>query len=244
MSNCAIRFKNISKKYEDVTALEAVNLEINDKITTALVGESGSGKTTLLRLVNGLMQPSEGKVELFGKPIDYNKLPMARKKMGYAVQGGGLFPHMSVYQNITIMAKLENWHETRVEERADYLIELVNLHKDLLDRFPHELSGGQRQRVSLCRALMLNPSLLLLDEPFSALDPITKGFIHDEFVKLQKAESRAILLVTHDMEEAVKLADNIVIIKKGRVVQNGKVGEIIASPKNEYVSNLLDKVTD
>ncbi|MEZ5758526.1 MAG: ATP-binding cassette domain-containing protein [Emcibacteraceae bacterium] len=244
MPNCAIRFKNISKKYDDVIALDAVNLEINDNSTTALVGESGSGKTTLLRLVNGLMQPSEGQVEIFGDPIDYTTLPDMRKKMGYAVQGGGLFPHMTVYQNITIMAKLEKWDEARIKERADYLIDLVNLHKDLLDRFPHELSGGQRQRVSLCRALMLNPSLLLLDEPFSALDPITKGYIHDEFVKLQKAESRTILLVTHDMEEAAKLADNIVIIKKGKVVQNGKVEEIIASPKNEYVSNLLDKVTD
>lgn len=243
MSLNAIHFQKISKNYGEVSVLKNVNLQIPDKETTALVGESGSGKTTLLQLVNGLTEPTSGLVEIFGEKINYDHLPDLRKKMGYAVQGGGLFPHMTVYENITVMAKLGGWNDETIKERANYVVELVDFHKEYLQRFPHNLSGGQQQRVSLCRAMMLNPPLLLLDEPFSALDPITKGYIHDEFIKLQKAESRTILLVTHDMEEAVKLADNIVIIRGGEVVQVGKINDIIAAPKNDYVEELLQSVT-
>jgi len=217
-------------------------LNIRDNETTALVGESGSGKTTLLELVNGLKRPTLGHVELFGEEIDYDDISNLRQKMGYAVQGAGLFPHMTVYENITVMAKLDGWTDDDIKTRADYLIELVDLHKELLPRFPHKLSGGQQQRVSLCRSLMLNPELLLLDEPFSALDPITKNNIHDEFLKLQKAEARAILIVTHDMEEAVKLADYIVVLQKGKIIQSGKTQEIITSPENTYVENMLQNL--
>lgn len=244
MSAYAISFKDISKKYSDSYVLNGVDLNIIANETTALVGESGSGKTTLLQIVNGLTLPTGGSVEIFGAKIDYDNLPDLRKKMGYAVQGAGLFPHMTVYENITVMAKLADWSDEQIHERAHYVIELVDLHKEFLDRFPHKLSGGQQQRVSLCRAMMLNPPLLLLDEPFSALDPITKQYIHAEFIKLQKAESRTILLVTHDMEEAVKLADNIVIIKDGALVQHGKTAEITSSPENDYVEELLNAVTD
>lgn len=244
MSSPAIRFNNISKDYDGVAVLKDVNLEINNQQTTALVGESGSGKTTLLQIVNGLTMPTSGQVEIFNEKIDYENLSTLRKKMGYAVQGAGLFPHMTVYENITVMAKLDNWPEQKIRERVNFVAELVDLHKELLGRFPHNLSGGQQQRVSLCRAMMLNPPLLLLDEPFSALDPITKGYIHLEFIKLQKAESRAILMVTHDMEEAVKLAQNIVILRDGVVVQAGETDDITSQPKNEYVRGLLQSVTD
>lgn len=226
-----------------MTVLKNISLQILDNETTALVGESGSGKTTLLQLVNGLTEPTQGCVEIFDEKINYDRLPDLRKKMGYAVQGGGLFPHMTVYENITVMAKLDGWTEGAIKERANYVVELVDFHKEYLQRFPHNLSGGQQQRVSLCRAMMLDPPLLLLDEPFSALDPITKGYIHDEFIKLQKAASKAILLVTHDMDEAVKLADNIVIIRGGEVVQLGKINDIIANPINDYVEGLLQSVT-
>lgn len=222
-----------------MTVLNQVTLQIKDNETTALVGESGSGKTTLLQLINGLTKPSDGHVEVFGEMVDYDDIANLRKKMGYAVQGGGLFPHMTVYENITVMAKLSDWPVQQIEERANYVIELVNLKKELLQRFPHNLSGGQQQRVSLCRSMMLNPKLLLLDEPFSALDPITKGYIHDEFVKLQKAEARTIVIVTHDMEEAIKLADNIVVIKDGNIIQSGTTSDIINNPVNNYVSDLL-----
>jgi len=243
MSSSAVRFQNICKKYDGVSVLKDINLEISDQQTTALVGESGSGKTTLLQIVNGLTTPTSGQVEIFNEKIDYDDLPALRKKMGYAVQGGGLFPHMTVYENIAVMAKLENWDEENIRQRANYVIDLVDLHRELLPRFPHKLSGGQQQRVSLCRAMMLSPALLLLDEPFSALDPLTKSYIHLEFLKLQNAETRAILLVTHDMEEAVKLAQNIVILKDGEVIQTGKTSEILANPKNDYVSGLLKSVS-
>ena len=239
----AIDFQEVTKNYGDVSVLKNITLQIADKETTALVGESGSGKTTLLQLVNGLTEPTGGFVEIFGEKIDYDYLPDLRKKMGYAVQGGGLFPHMTVYENITVMAKLVGWSDDAIKERANYVVELVDFHKVYLERFPHNLSGGQQQRVGLCRAMMLDPPLLLLDEPFSALDPITKGYIHKEFLKLQKVESRAILLVTHDMDEAVKLADNIVIIRGGEVVQTGKTTDIVAEPKNDYVEELLKAVT-
>lgn len=243
MLSYSINFKNISKKYGDAIILDNIDLNIIENETTALVGQSGSGKTTLLQIVNGLIRPNDGTVEIFGKNIDYDKLSDLRKKIGYAVQGAGLFPHMTIYDNITIMAKLSGWSNQEINQRAQYVIELVHLNKDLLNRFPHKLSGGQQQRVSLCRAMMLNPPLLLLDEPFSALDPITKGYIHDEFIKLQKAESRTILLVTHDMSEAVKLADNIVVIWEGKIIQQGKIDDITSAPENSYVEKLLQEIS-
>ena len=244
MSEFAVRFKNICKQYGDVTVLNNVNLDIRMNETTAFVGESGSGKTTLLQIINGLTEPTSGLVEITGKGIDYQNLSELRKKMGYAVQGAGLFPHMTVYENITVMAKLDGWDDEKIKRRADHVIEIVDLYEELLDRFPHKLSGGQQQRVSLCRAMMLNPPLLLLDEPFSALDPITKKHIHAEFIKLQKAEARSILLVTHDMEEAVKLADNIVVLKDGVIQQHDKTEIIKSKPANEYVQGLLNSVID
>lgn len=244
MSESAVTFNKITKKYGQTNVLDDINIEIADNETTALVGESGSGKTTLLQIVNGLTVPSAGDVRIFGVPIDYEDLPALRKKMGYAVQGAGLFPHMTVYENITVMAKLDGWRDDKIAERANQVVELVDLKKELLNRFPHKLSGGQQQRVSLCRAMMLNPPLLLLDEPFSALDPITKGYIHEEFVKLQKAAKRAILLVTHDMTEAVKLADSIVVLKDGKVLQAGSTHDIVNSPANKYVAGLLSHRSD
>jgi len=242
LSSYSVTFKNVSKNYGDFTVLDNVDLNIIENETTAMVGESGSGKTTLLQIVNGLVRPTAGNVEIFGDQIDYDDLPSLRKKMGYAVQGAGLFPHMTVFENITVMAKLSGWSDEEINQRANFVIELVDLMKNLLERFPHNLSGGQQQRVSLCRAMMLNPPLLLLDEPFSALDPITKSYIHAEFEKLQKAEARTILLVTHDMEEAVKLAENIVVIQNGKIIQHGKTADIINAPKNSYVEELLSSI--
>ncbi|MCC3861274.1 ATP-binding cassette domain-containing protein [Pseudemcibacter aquimaris] len=239
-----VSFKDISKQYGKTSVLNQINLDVENHKITALVGESGSGKTTLLQLVNGLTEPSSGHVELFGDKLNYDDISGMRKKMGYAVQGGGLFPHMSVYENIIVMAKLDGWSDADIKKRVDHVIKLVNLYEELLDRYPHKLSGGQQQRVSLCRALMLDPALLLLDEPFSALDPITKEHIHDEFLKMQQAEPRAIMLVSHDMSEAVKLADNIVIIEKGEIIQQGKTADIIQNPANDYVRNLLKSHAD
>ena len=159
--------------------------------------------------------------------------------MGYAVQGAGLFPHLTIEQNVTLVASLNGWSQDQQAERYQYLISLLELTDEFSNRYPHSLSGGQQQRVSLCRATMLNPSLMLLDEPFSALDPITRMTIHEEFSRLSEVEPRTIMLVTHDMSEAIKLAKYIVILKDGEIVQQGEAEDVQSSPEDDYVQKLL-----
>ncbi len=159
--------------------------------------------------------------------------------MGYAVQGAGLFPHTTIRQNVILMAELENWPVEQIQDRYLYLLRLLGLDEALSDRYPHSLSGGQQQRVGLCRAMMLNPTLMLLDEPFSAPDPITRESIHDEFLSLQEKESRTIVLVTHDMSEAIKLARRPEILKEGEIIQIGSVEEVQSKPANDYVKRLF-----
>jgi osmoprotectant transport system ATP-binding protein len=235
----AIRLDDVCKSYDDALVVRDVTLSIEQNVTTALVGESGSGKSTLLQLVNGLVVPESGEVSIFGSPIQYDDLPRIRRKMGYAVQGAGLFPHLTVQENITLIAEREKWPLAEIQSRLAYLFDLLDLDTAFSDRYPYALSGGQQQRVSLCRAMMLNPPLMLFDEPFSALDPITRDSIHDEFLKLQRAESRSIVLVTHDMNEAIKLADRLVILKNGEIVQEGSIDDVKANPIDEYVEKLF-----
>jgi len=183
--------------------------------------------------------PEISKVFVFGSDIDYDALPGFRRKMGYAVQGAGLFPHTTIRQNVILMAELENWPVEQIQDRYLYLLRLLGLDEALSDRYPHSLSGGQQQRVGLCRAMMLNPTLMLLDEPFSAPDPITRESIHDEFLSLQEKESRTIVLVTHDMSEAIKLARRPEILKEGEIIQIGSVEEVQSKPANDYVKRLF-----
>ena len=242
MSSSCVEFLNVNKSYQDKTVIKDVSLQLPFNATTALVGESGSGKSTLLRLINGLVVPDAGEVQLTGRPIDYKQLPELRRTMGFAVQGAGLFPHLTVRENVTLVAGLENWSAEKISARYTELFNLLALSDDFSDRYPHMLSGGQQQRVSLCRAMMLNPPLMLLDEPFSALDPITRRNIQDEFVTLQTIERRSVILVTHDMAEARKLAEYLVIIRDGEVVQKGAVKEVESDPVDEYVGRLFDQV--
>lgn len=235
-----IALENVSKFYETEKALEDVSLSFADDVTTAVVGSSGSGKSTLLQLINGLVRPTSGKVLVFGKPIDYGHLPALRLQIGYAVQGTGLFPHMTVESNITLLARLARWDRDRIRARAAELMRLVGLPTEYARRYPHELSGGQQQRVGLCRALMLDPPLLLLDEPFGALDPVTRNEIHQEFLKLQAVGPRTVVLVTHDLREAVKLAQHMVILHRGHVEQRGTCAEVTEQPANEFVRSFLD----
>lgn len=190
-------------------------------------------------MINGLVLPDTGSVLLDDVPLAYDDIAATRRRMGYAVQGAGLFPHMTIYENVTLMVELEQWPADKINERYQYLFELLDLDPEFSDRFPNSLSGGQQQRVSLCRAMMLNPPLMLLDEPFSALDPITRRSIHEEFRRLQSAESRTVVLVTHDMNEAAKLSDELVILKEGEIVQQGSLQSVIDRPANEYVASLL-----
>jgi osmoprotectant transport system ATP-binding protein len=226
---------NVSKSYGKEEALCAVHIEFADGVTTAVVGTSGSGKTTLLQIINGLERPSAGTVHVFGKPINYGQLPALRRQIGYAVQGTGLFPHLTAEKNITLLARLVGWTMERSRARALELMNLVDLPWDYAARYPFELSGGQQQRVCLCRAMMLNPPIFLLDEPFGALDPVTRQEIHQEFLRLQASEPRTVVLVTHDLREALKLAQRLAVLDRGRIVQHGPCEEIVKTPATEFV---------
>jgi osmoprotectant transport system ATP-binding protein len=229
----------VSRFYGQQAALREVEVAFHDGVTTAVVGPSGSGKSTLLQLINGLVRPSSGAVQVFGKLIDYAHLPELRRQIGYAVQGTGLFPHLSVERNITLLARLSGWNADRCRQRAQELIGLVNLPWPYASRYPHELSGGEQQRVGLCRAMMLNPPVLLLDEPFGALDPITRQEIHQEFLRLQGAEPRTMVLVTHDLREALKLAQQLLVLDRGQVVQHGPCDEVVNASAGEFVRRLF-----
>ena len=238
MANYAIEFEQICKSYNDKLVIRDVSLSLPDAATTAIVGESGSGKSTLLQIVNGLVLPDSGVVRINNEALDYDHIPGVRRRMGYAVQGAGLFPHLTVRQNVTLMARLDGWSGTKLNDRYASLLSLFGLDDELSERFPHSLSGGQQQRVGLCRAMMLDPPLLLLDEPFSALDPITRRSIHEEMQQLDTT-GKSILLVTHDMDEAEQLAQYLVILRDGQVIQQGSPREVADNPADEYVKKLL-----
>ena len=235
----SIIFDNVSKSYREKVALKNISLTFHPNKTTAVIGPSGSGKSTLIQLINGLIRPDKGQVSVFDKKINYDCLPELRKRMGYAVQGTGLFPHLTVKKNISLLAVLDNWEADRISERAEELVDLVNLPKNYFAKYPHQLSGGEQQRVGLCRAMMLNPEIFLLDEAFGALDPITRSEIHTEFLKLQKLEARTIVLVTHDLREAFKLADQVVILNEGQVEQIGSRQEILETPASKFVEKFV-----
>lgn len=234
-----IALENVSKFYGDQTALHDIDLTFTDLVTTAVVGPSGSGKSTLLQLINGLVRPDHGQVFVFGKPIDYQDLPELRLCIGYAVQGTGLFPHMTVDANISLLARLAKWDADRIKVRTEELMKLVNLPLSYAARYPHELSGGEQQRVGLCRAMILNPQIFLLDEPFGALDPITRSEIQREFLHLQRSEARTIILVTHDLREALKLAQRLIVLDRGCIVQHGTGAEILDNPASEFIQSFF-----
>jgi len=237
----AITFGHVFKSYRDSDyALHDIHLDFAENVTTAIVGTSGSGKSTLLQLINGLERPSRGKIFVFGAEIDYTKLPALRRRLGYAVQGTGLFPHLTVAENIALLAVMEKWEPPRIKMRTEELMQLAGLPLDFSSRYPYQLSGGQQQRVGLCRAMMLNPKIFLLDEAFGALDPITRSEIHEEFLHLQKIEPRTIVMVTHDLKEALKLAQQIVILNKGRIEQMGNGEQLLENPASKFVSNFFN----
>ena len=238
MGDC-VTFKEVGKCFGDQWVFRHVSLTLPESEVTAIVGASGSGKTTLLQLVNGVYTPDEGAVSVMGKPIPED-LTSFRKRIGYAVQGVGLFPHMTVFQNVSLLARLQGWNKQEIDTRSVELMNRMELSTALLHRYPYHLSGGQQQRVGLCRALMLRPQMLLLDEPFSAIDPITRADLHAHFAALQLHEGVSTLLVTHDLREAVKLAGFLVIMADGQIVQSGKTTEVLDAPANSYVRQLLD----
>lgn len=231
--------QSATRRFAAVNALDSVSLAFNTGAITAIIGRSGCGKSTLLKLCNGLERPDEGDVCVYGEALDYASLPAIRRRIGYAVQGVGLFPHLSARDNITLLARLEGWSAHAIDERLAELVDLTRLEVSSLDRYPHELSGGQQQRVGLCRAMVLRPGILLLDEPFAAIDPVTRLEIHEQLLALHSSEPATTILVTHDMAEALRLADYIVVMDSGRVIDQYARDVLLARHEAEQPERLL-----
>ncbi len=240
MNPAAVRLADVSKRYGTTTVLDGVSLEVESQRTVAIVGESGSGKSTLLQLLNGLVRADSGTVEVLGEDLAATDMLGLRRRIGYAVQGSALFPHLDLRTNVCLLAQLVGWSAERIEERLQRLMALMELDPELAQRYPHELSGGQQQRAGLCRAMMLEPPLLLLDEPFSAVDPITRVGIHEHFQRLAASEPVTVILVTHDLREAVALSSALVILRAGRIVQQGSCDEVVAAPADAWIERLLE----
>lgn len=235
-----IIFNKVSHHYLKDNVLSGLSFEIEENIITAVIGKSGSGKSTLLQIINGLVVPAEGEVFVFGGKLDYKRINEIRLKIGYSVQGTGLFPHMTVYENISLLGRITNKPKEELSVRIDRLMKLVDLPLEFKSKYPYQLSGGELQRVGLCRAMVLNPPLFLLDEAFAALDPATKNEIHIELLKIQQIEPRTIVMVSHDLAEAVKLADKIIVLQQGVIQQYGTKDEIANKPANEFVKDFIN----
>ena len=235
-----LKFENVTKVYKGGNkAVDNINLEINRGEFVAFIGPSGCGKTTTMKMVNRLIETTEGNIYVDGKNINEVDVVELRRSIGYVIQQIGLFPHMTIRENIALVSKLLKTPLEERNKRAEELIDLVNMDRSYLDRYPGELSGGQQQRIGVLRALAADPPLILMDEPFGALDPITRDALQDEFKDLQQRLGKTIVFVTHDMDEAIKLADRIVILRDGEVVQVGTPDEILRTPANEFVEEFI-----
>lgn len=237
-----IRFENVSMAYGTTDILHEINLEIKEGQLAVLIGPSGCGKTTTLQLINRLIDPVNGKIYIDDKDIQTIDPVSLRRGIGYVIQEIGLFPHMTIEQNIEVVPRLLKWTPEQRKKRTLELLELVGMDPDTyLGRYPSDLSGGQKQRIGLLRALAVEPPIILMDEPFGALDPITRDSLQDEIKKLQKKLKKTIVFVTHDMDEAIKIADVIILMKEGRIVQAASPEELLSNPANEYVEQFIGK---
>jgi len=235
-----IRFEQITKKYDQQSVVSNISFEIQKGELVVLIGESGCGKTTLLKIINRLIKPTSGNVFINGENILESDVIELRRNIGYVIQQTGLFPHMTVRENIGIISRLQKKDKSTILNRSIALMEMVGLDPEqYLDRYPFQLSGGQQQRVGVARAFACDPDVILMDEPFSALDPLTRIQLQDELVELQSKLRKTIVFVTHDMDEAIKIADKICLIDKGNIVQYDTVEEIMKNPANEFVSEFI-----
>ena len=241
-----IRLQGLSRRYSTangtVTAVDDVTLEVSDGETCVLLGPSGCGKTTTLRMINRLVLPSSGKIFIAGRDTDEVDPVELRRGIGYVIQQIGLFPNMTVAENIAVVPRLLGWSTARSRRRAEELLALLALEPaQFLDRYPNELSGGQAQRIGVARALAVDPPVLLMDEPFAALDPINREVIQDEFLRMQQTLRKTILFVSHDIDEAVKMADRIAIFRTGRLAQFGPPDELLAHPADDFVASFVGR---
>ena len=237
-----LEFQHVSKTFKNQEVLHDINMEIHDGDFVVLIGPSGCGKTTSLKMINRLIAPSKGQILLNGSDIRNEDVIRLRRNMGYVIQQTGLFPHMNIEDNMEVIAKLEHVEQAQRRARTRELMEMVGLdYAEFSQRYPQELSGGQQQRVGVARAFALDPDIILMDEPFSALDPITRSSLQDQLLQIQENVRKTIVFVTHDMDEAIKIADRICIMHDGNIVQFDTPEEILKYPVNEFVSSFVGK---
>ncbi|WP_294129535.1 ABC transporter ATP-binding protein [uncultured Clostridium sp.] len=235
-----IEVENVKKVYGDKLILKNINLKVDKGEFVTIIGSSGCGKTTFLKLINGLVNPDFGQVYINNYDISKIDKIALRRKIGYVIQEIGLFPHMNVRKNISYIPNLiKKDSKEKVENKVRELIKVVGLKEDMLDRYPNELSGGQRQRVGIARALASDAKILLMDEPFGAIDEITRRLLQDEILRIYKEFNMTILFITHDIKEALKLGTRVIVMDKGEIIQNDTPEEVVRNPKTSFVRNLI-----
>jgi len=234
------KLDQVSKSFGDLTVLAPTSIEFQVGKSTVLIGPSGCGKSTLLRLLAGLLAPDSGKIYFDGVEMNGKNMMQMRQRMGYVIQDGGLFPHLTCAQNVGLMAKHLGWKQDRIQKRIEELSDLTQLPHTALDRYPAQISGGQRQRVGIMRALMLDPPVLLLDEPMGALDPLVRYDLQEDLRKIFRSLKKTAITVTHDMGEAGFFGDHVIMLGEGRIVQQGNLDEMILRPANEFVTRFVN----
>ncbi len=236
-----IEARNISKKFKQQTAVDAISFTVNESENFVLLGTSGCGKTTTLKMINRLIEPTDGEIFINQKNIRDENAETLRRSIGYALQNTGLFPHYTVAENIAVVPKLFKWSKEKIRSRVEELMSKLHLSKEYYNTYPNELSGGQQQRVGLARALAADAAILLMDEPFGALDPITRTHVRNDFKNLEEFKKKTIVLVTHDVQEAFDLADRICLMDKGKIIQVGTPATLLFKPANEFVQQFFNE---
>lgn len=235
-----IQLKNVSKSFGNIQAVNSIDLIVETGELCVLIGPSGCGKSTTLKMINRMIDPTEGTILIDGRENRIQKPELLRRSIGYVIQSIGLFPHMNVHDNIGVVPRLMKWNRNRIDERVLELMQLINLDTDLYSRkYPHELSGGEAQRIGVARALAADPPLLLMDEPFGAVDPLGRLLLQNEFLSIQRKLKKTVIFVTHDLDEAIRLADRIAIMKDGRIIQYDTPERILSAPVNSFVRDFV-----
>jgi len=235
-----IELKNVTKKYGDFTAINDISFTVENGEVCVLIGPSGCGKSTTIKLINRMLEPTKGEILVDGREVRGERPDVLRRKIGYVIQNIGLFPHMTVAENIAVVPKLLGWERAKIGERTNVLLDLIGLDPQLYaSKYPRELSGGEAQRIGVARALAADPPLLLMDEPFGAVDPLNRQVLQAEFLKIQRKLHKTVIFVTHDLDEAIRLADQIVLLDKGRVLQDDSPENLLSRPATKFVRNFV-----
>lgn len=235
-----IRLKNVVKEYDELTAVNGVNVTFPKNRISVIIGPSGCGKSTMLKMINRMIKPTSGTITIDSKNIDQFNPEKLRRSMGYVIQNIGLFPHMDVRDNISVVPRLLNWSKSVIQKRVDELMPLIGLEpSEYLGKYPGQLSGGEAQRIGVARALAADPSILLMDEPFGAVDPMTREILQTEFLEIQNRVKKTIVFITHDLDEAIKLADKLIIMKNGEIIQDDPPDRVLAAPRTQFVRDFI-----